>query len=459
MRRVLPVIVVVAALAGCQSSSDRPEAGVVSAGTPGPFEVRVGADGSLLAGATSADERSSDALVERVRALTADGRHTTARLMVERYPEAALRALRQTRDSEVLSIIALAYGDGSEWLAWRGSRPAEFAAYDAERAQVRQALRSGRFADAAAIDLVPPQAAGPFAAVEAHELRGTALLLANRPAEAAVEFAQAVEAARDKPPHQEAKLRLLGVEASRRAGLVEHASTAWQEVQAALPPVAWTPEVLELLLSTRPADLDWPTGGSFDNEAIVGLEIATRHLDRDEPRDALATATRAAELAAAEDTHGRLRLVQAEALAQLDQPGAAATILTRLTTSASSAVAAEATAKLGSFELQRGRPAAGTRLLRRALDSDDLDADARASAEADLALALLATGRHEQGVAALHAAQQRFAAAGETEQLIRSLRNEHRFYTATKRNGDAEAVSARLDQLEATHDGPNSPTH
>jgi tetratricopeptide (TPR) repeat protein len=144
-----------------------------------------------------------------------------------------------------------------------------------------------------------------------------------------------------------------------------------------------------------------------------------------------------------------LRIAQSRCLASMGQVPAAAAILSGPMTSSDAAVVAAATAAMGSTKLQAGAYQQGAQLLNKALSqSAGLDWATKYQALADLALAQLIIGDTEPGLQALHAVQEQFAQAGERILLIHSLENELRLLEHESRSEEAEAVKARIVDLE-----------
>ncbi len=145
-----------------------------------------------------------------------------------------------------------------------------------------------------------------------------------------------------------------------------------------------------------------------------------------------------------------LRIAQSKCLAALGQVPAASAILSGPASSTNSAIAAAATAAMGSTKLQAGAYQQGAQLLNKALnDSAGTVWANRNQAMADLALAKLIIGETEPGLEALHAVQAQFIQAGDRLMLIRSLENELHLLEHEQRTQEATTIRKRLTELES----------
>jgi len=184
-------------------------------------------------------------------------------------------------------------------------------------------------------------------------------------------------------------------------------------------------------------------------EVPVWACIGQCYLRRNEPQLALVALKRAEAWASSNEQRDELRLTEAEALIQLGQPGAATALLLNLAQEAPR-VGSRAQALLGAVKLQQGAVRQGLALLRRAVEEDKVqDWPGRAQAEANLGLAYFMSGDEAAGFRWLHAAQQRFAAAHDTEQLRQCLENEAGYLEKKGKSRQAAAVRDRLRGLEA----------
>ena len=473
--------------------------------TTGPRQVRLGGDAMVLGEADEPALRPQQ-LVDEVARLLDEERPVSAARFVERYPDVAWELLRGTTArearSETLQFIAAAHdrqctpgGPSSGWaalLADRAANPDRYAGYDARRRQFLDHLHGGRVKEALAQDVasIPKGSPGKLLAIDGLHLSGLALLVDERPAEAAAALERAARLARDEHPYQAVRLMLLLSEARRRSGDNRAALECWQsaaegaaELALADRPVA-DPILWERISYLRPVDADWsgvvrgslgrvagalgmpaPGGeggrvlpastasaaraGRARGEMLVWTCIGQWRLGRGQAQSALVALKRAEAAAGDPQEVGRLRLAQAQALLALDQPAAARAILVQMAGDAEPSVSRAATALLGTLMLQEGSTVQGYNLLRRAVEEDTAsDWPERPQAEADLGLAYLLLGDEEAGLRWLHAAQQKLQAAGDHDQLARSLENELRYFEQQKRKREAREIRERLESLQ-----------
>lgn len=488
------------ALAGCSllpegvlwiepdsSEQTEPSSGAVAA-------VGVNSDGLVLeaGGAGMPPER----LLAEVSGLLAEKKTATARRLVQTHPETAWQLLRgpvPVGDAKTLGAIAAAHdaqcvrADGvAGWqalLADRTQRPVPYQRYAQRRAEFLDDLRHGFPGRALARELVPPAADAlpSLVAVDAWQLTGTALLLDDRPGDAAAAYQRAVMVAERSYPYYEAHLRLQWSEALRSAGRIAEADAAWGEaVRCAgaglrADPPRLDPEYWQRAAGHRGVDRPWPaeliatlaeltlryglsagdgpwmSGGSEPtSERFLWACMGHWWLERGEPQAALVALKRAHGLTAAPRDRLQLELAQAKALTALDQTAAATGILASIADSPDPSAQVQALATLGSLRLATGGTKQGFHLLRRALEQDDsIDWPSRARAEADLGLAYLMLGNEQAGLQWLHRAQARFQSSGTHDHLLQSLENELAYAEQAKNKSQARALRQRIEELEA----------
>lgn len=464
--------------------------------------VKVDSDGLAL-GQTEAPAVSPQQLVDTVSGLLQRQKVASAHHFVHLYPDVAWDLLRNTTandaPNEAIQTIAAAHDHqcthGNGTLGWqtlmldRAQNPDRYHAHDGKRKDFLVRLRNGNPQGALAmqLDQTPHDAPGVLLDVDAGHLIGVALLLDQRPAEAADVFAQAIGRADSNHPYAAAHLKLLLSDALRRAGNVAAADTTWQDaawlagslVAAGIPitdPIFW-----ERAGYLRPVDKRWPVALT---DVLVGLTnekgVAIRptnavvpvsapagphvlsdeqalwtcigfwRLDRGEPQAALVALKRAEAMMRTEPEKHRLQLAQAKALLMLEQPAAATATLLRLASSPEPQLNRAAMAALGTSKLQSGSTKQGFNLLRRAVEEDaNVDWPGRAEAEADLGLAYLLIGDEQSGLNWLHRAQARFESTGAHDNLVQSLENELAYLEQAKNKKEAKALRERIAALES----------
>jgi tetratricopeptide (TPR) repeat protein len=426
--------------------------------------------------------------LRHVEELLAANRTTTVRQFVRRYPDVALETLRhgtndQAGSRALLTIAGLhdeqcgTAASGATWTALlqeRAAHPNRYEPYEKTREQFENLLHTGKARDAVRLALTKG-AFSPLLEVDAYQLVGAALLLSDKPGEAAAAFTMALDRARPLSAYQTAQLGLLLGEAQRRAGKIPEGTGSWQQAvltasQMLNAPVpAFDPVFWERASYLRPASCSWPepvlrqfvaAAGAFAeppreshslDESWLWAAVGCWHLDRREPQAALAALKRSESLTLDPGFRDRLQLQQAQALIELDQTAAALALLVRLGGDATHPAASPALALLGGLKLKEGSSVQALALLKKAVEESPSNNWAgRGEAEADLGLAYLMTGNAGKGLEWLHAAQQRAEAARDGELLRQTLDNEARYFEHLNKADEAGRLRQRIQALEGT---------
>jgi hypothetical protein len=438
------------------------------------------------------------ALAARVGELAEAEKPSLAAAWIRRHPETALELLRSLDEktpAEVLRLAAethdrqtLAAGSAgwSDVVRARQSGEAAVKNYATLRHLFHERIADGLVERALDLDLLAAadKTQSAVLSIDARQLRGTALLLAERPAEAAAAFDDAIGMAVKASPYQAAYLLLLASDARRRAGDAAAAARTWQQALLAAarlietePPVL-DPVLWERLSYLRPVNERWPddviarlsareplpglaepvvAGATASDEGSdpAAAEVVLWHcigrwyFDRGHAQAALVSFKRAESAAAGDETRQWLRFRQAKSLTVLGQVGPATAILLGLLSQQPAAVEAPASALLGSLNVHRGQTQRGLQMLKKAVDGNtNLVWKERTEAEADLALAQLTLGDAGGGLERLHRVQDAFESEGELESLIAALENELKFLEHTGARKDVGPVKARLRELE-----------
>lgn len=498
MRVRLTTLAALAALSTLACAEQAPEMKVSKASILGRKLGRgvVSIDGSSAElGSADPEALSAADFIKRLEKHGGAGRARSARRLIFQHPERALDLLRRADASaELLAVVAAAHdrqcsrgGEAAGWsrvIARRRADPQAFAAYDASRAKLLASLEAGDFERAAGAAIVE-EAAGfseDVLGIDARQLRGVARFMAGDTAGAAEDFAAAVERAARGQPFQASSLLLLLSEARRRLGEGEQSRIAWagavEQSAAGLGAGALSvnePGFWRRALYLKPAGASWPaavrdkleklnrlygldwararTAEPARTEAMLELCLGRWSLERGAPQSALLSFRRAEAFLDARDLVLRqgLRLFQGRALIALDQPGAAAALLTDLARSPAPGVARPALALMGVLSLEREDTKRGLGLLLRALEDDpDPSWVGRGRAEADLGLAYLIAGEEAEGLTWLRRAQGRFERGGQAHLLRQALENERRYQERRERGSEAERLARRLASLEAS---------
>ena len=456
----------------------------------------------LELGETEKPAVTREDFVRKVNELLTGERFNQARILICRYPDVALEALRnatneQARDGAMQFIAqvhdhqcnpspqpspsgrggATAQSSAQGWQAFlqdRAANPSRYAAYAAVRQQFLDLMRSGKVRDALALHLTK-DARTPLLAIDAHRLLGEALLLDDKASDAVAAFATALKQAQTDHPYQAAQIMLLLGEAQRRAGKNAEGTGAWQQAVLlaaklltrpvpVIDPILW-----ERAAYLRPVQCAWPEpvikqltppGNNASlpgqpaamnglGEAWLWAHIGQWRLDRNEAQAALVALKRAESLSLDQRFQEQIQLSQARAMAQLQQPATAMAILVRLAGKSDSPCASPALAMLGALKLRDGNSQQALVLLKKAVEqSPSTTWQGRGEAEADLALAYLMSGDEDNGLRWLHSGQQKFEAAHDHEMLLQSLENEANYLDHIKKPEDAGRIRERMKVLE-----------
>jgi len=429
-----------AALSACQTTAGRTDAG------PAAPTLRVDGGGVVIEGETRGGLSATE-LATRLDRLLREGRRASAELLAGRYPAHAATLIHDDKvvRSDVGPLLATwidrrGLGGATAYVEARRGSPAVYRDFDRARDRVLALWRSGDFDDAARVEF--PGIEGPTAepAWEAVWLTTWSHLLAGQP-DAALATLDGVTLPAPASRYRAAMFDLL--RARLEAGEEpELASRRWAAVAETFMLVEDAdPTLGQRVLAWRPSEAAWPPGVTARGvEAHVGRLM----LERNAHGDALLHLRRAESLPGDEPTQASLRLDQAKAAAGMGQAELASSMLVGLI---ETDLATEALAALGALELARGRLTLALRLLERAETRSAPSPSA--SLAADLAMARLASGRGEQTLASLHAAQDRFRDTGQIAALIQSLENEARLLEGLDNPAGAERARRRLLSIEA----------
>jgi len=311
--------------------------------------------------------------------------------------------------------------------------------------------------------------AHPLVKIDSLRLLGLRELVAERTGWAESLCRQAVEVASGSGNNLlSAELWLMVAEAARRSEQGPQAAEAWSTAVALHLASLKKEQPVDvsfwlLAESVRPVGSDWPNelvgvlspylaplGCSSDGgaEMVLWASVAQAQFDRGEMQLALLNFKKAETLVTGNNVMW-LRIAQSKCLAAMGQVPAAAAILSGPAASSEPAIAAAATAAMGSTKLQAGAYQQGAQLLNKALtEAGGASWPTKDQAMADLALAQLIIGETQPGLEALHAVQAQFAQSGAKTLLIRSLENELRLLQHEHRDAEATALNTRIAELE-----------
>ena len=409
---------------------------------------------------------------------------------MQRFPDVALEMLRATGPQAAANAdrqaVAAAYdslspadADRQRWLGLlkaMTSKPAAYQAWFAARVRAKALIEQGRFNMAAELgateidDPAAPRASLAAARAETLRLHGIALMLDDKPADAAETFAQA-RALVGEDLCVAAEMDALACDALKRADKPDASKAAWASaadeaaglddpilwerlLELKRPLTAWPASVrarLSRLAAPDPADASPAdvTGNGFDDGA-VWRQVGQWRLVRGEASAALLAFARAESLCSSDSAKGEARIGQARALVVMGQSAPAMAILSALAQSPGQDVACHALAVLGVVNCEQGRSVEGLAMLERAVNNKH---DARwhgyCRAQADLGLAYLSAGKAEPGIAMLHKARGAFDKMHMQADLCQCLLNEAAYLRHAGQGDKAQDLADRARAIEA----------
>lgn len=465
---------------GCFDSSKSPKTqqqpGVDASAAPTPLKVK--ADGALQLGELQQPSVTPEMLLAKVSEHATAGRRESARRLVARFPDVAEELLRSCEPSKstdpTVQFIAQcqdAIGGGTAWQTWLQELGGPSKNYSVMRAEAVSNLKAGKCEPVAKANFAPATPAG-IARVDSHRILGQALLLVEKPKEAAAAYAEAGKAA-GADAYQAAQCLLLEGETLRRAGKLPEAKARWAEgVEAAAklldrPEPILDPGLWERASYLKPVDANWPEAASQSlakaamkrtvpfsapsgpvSEMWLWIACGQARMDRGEYHSALAAFKRGETLTNDGHIRAALAVAQARVLLFLGQPKPATAMLASVADRKDTLYAPSALSILGAMKLADGAADQALVLLRRAVEDGPQDFPGRAEAEADLALAYLSVNNEVHGLRRLASAQQRFRADGEFELLVRSKENEARYWESRGRTLEATQCRETIHSLE-----------
>ncbi|MCA8962816.1 MAG: hypothetical protein KDC38_19970, partial [Planctomycetes bacterium] len=339
--------------------------------------------------------------------------------------------------------------------------------WEVARARVLADRLAGRPCVQAAEDLEVPKdsPATLLLDVDAHLVRGDAYWAEDRIDEAAKEWRAARGLAHFALPYDTLRVGLALVALEGRRGAVDEAARIWTETVGSAAELAASrgirdPGFWERAIDRRPSGAAWPDRidswlQAESDHARPGdpeIGVATRllgwigriRLERDEAQLALMALTRACEATESDPYRAQLQILVARAMLAMGEPGQSRLILEQLRGNAAIELRLEARALLAALDLRLGNLERGVDELRAVLAEAPDDWPGRFETEANLGLADLASGREEDGLRRLHAAQNQWQVLRRHDALIQSLANEIRYFEGVGRMDVVRALRSRL---------------
>jgi tetratricopeptide (TPR) repeat protein len=433
----------------------------------------------------SASSMTPDELIARIQDLLRQ-ENSPARIyrLVQRFPDAALEALRNTGSSQATQpawlALSTAYDQafittGSKgWTAVFAdvaAHPREYDAVHQARQQALQYIEMGRPEEVFKDPSIKGVSAESFAGAELLRIRGIAAVLCDRPTDALGDWQKASSlAAADRSVS--AEIFLLDSEGLRRTGKSTGAVALWSSAAIAAIDIH-DPGLWQRLLDMRTEEMNWPkqVAGMFESrlnansttqpvqpesvdgvrvDACIWRQIGEWRLARGEVASALLAFKQAESLFTTPRDAAESRIAQARALMIMNQSGAAVSILTSLTADPDPMVNHHAMAVLSNARLATEDVPGALDLLTRAVaDDDSFPAAMRAPARADLGLVLLMSSREQEGLNWLHRAQSDFQQDNNHAGLCQCLQNEAAYLEKVGRTEEAKAVIEHMFQVAA----------
>lgn len=467
-----------AVIVGCQSTRSQPEATPQAAPTEvkrPKAKARIHYTGKgLLAANVGGARLSPSEFSKRFARYIEKKRRHSARDFVDRFPDLALTVLRSA-DPEAsaelpmqwLALMVDARSGRKHWVKQLNARAGQASAYKPyfeARKALKQHLKLGQFDQAASLDLLSLSKAAKahrLTEIEALELQAIAALAANHPKAAQLSLKSALALSRRDFPQQAVTQLLLLSDSQRRLKQPQAALSAWQQSldlasqQRLCDPIYWEKaaylwpagQALPKAVAERlAAHLQAPK--AVPGRALLSIHMAEQRLRRGEFQSALLASKRAETESPERAWQQRSRLLQARALLDLEQTGAATALLRELALDKSQpAGRSRALALLGTMNLQQEQLRTGLALLEQAL-SESQSFEGREQAMADLGLAYLLNGDEDKGRSLLHTAQRAFKSSGQVSLLLRCLKNEAQYLAYRGREDDALLLTQRVAAVE-----------
>lgn len=437
----------------------------------------------IVLGAAESQVLDTDKLLTMLEPLISDARFQSAARLVERHRESSERLLAErwatSADDPIVKLVAGVLSKrstkpGSNWnslLKFAKEQPNSAKNYLELRNSFALEMQTSDPSNDNATQLqqAAQKVGHPLVRVDALRLLGLRELVADRNAWAESLCRQAVDVAtKSGNPLLAAELLLMVAESARRSNQNALATEAWSlavDTHLSSCKKEQSIDVSFWLLAEhiRPEALEWPAaltdalgshaaaiGCSRDSgsEMVLWTGIAQAQFDRGEMQMALVNFKKAETLGDGDGVMW-LRIAQSKCLAGMGQAPAAAAILSSPAASSNKAIAAAATAAMGSIKLQAGAYQQGAQLLHKALtQSAATEWPTKNQSLADLALAQLIIGDTEPGLVALHAVQTQFENSGDRTRLVQALENELRLLEHEHRDTEVADLKARITQLE-----------
>lgn len=439
----------------------------------------------IVLGQSEVQALDPDRLVSILEPLIAEQRLQTAATTVLRHRESAERLLaeRWASGAHELSVHFVARvlsrraanSDG-DWVSLvESARPQNKTAihYQNLRNAFAEQLQSSDPSDADAEQLLQAsvKASHPLARIDGLRLLGLRELVAGRYAWAESQFRQAIEiAVTSGNPLIASELWLTVAEAARRGNQPNTASTAWSNAvrlhlastiqdhpldvnfwilaEKTRPELSTWPKELTLALEPFVQPMGCRSEVESDGEMVLWTAVGNAQLERGQWQSALVNFKKAETLSQGSNVMW-LRIAQANCLASMGQTPAASAILSGPATNPDPAIAAAATAAMGSIKLQTGAYQQGAQLLHKAITQSPLSNwPGKSQALADLAIAQLILGDTETGLKALREAQIMLEKTDQREALVLSLSNELRLLEHENRSHECQHIRTRIARLE-----------
>ncbi len=240
---------------------------------------------------------------------------------------------------------------------------------------------------------------------------------------------------------------LLAIVHQRRAD-PDAAEARWQEaVRLALD--LNDPSLWRRVMDQRPGSARWPQTGPVTDDATALARLADSELRRGDSRQATIDYLRLEPLATTDSLREAARLGRVRALYAQQRVGEAALIVGPLTRSSSPEIARPALALAGVLSAELGDLNHAEDFLARSLKQPTWDGSVRALA--DLATVQALSGRVDEALGNLRAAQTQFEASEDWGGLHRGLRNEAHMLRFIGRDSEAKALEQRAETLVQEH--------
>lgn len=452
-------------------------------------KIRWDGEGIVL-GEIDSSVFTTTTFLETIEQLTRDKRYSTINNLVRKYPDVALLTLQEAnplnQDRDALQRIASSFD--TQWCTQRGTGASGWQSYLVDltatsrkskslldlKNRFWQHLRNHEPKQALALRLTRniPQSTDVVVAAEFHRLEAIALMMDDQFDLAIQQLRKAIGPLQNYSAYQTSRLNLLLGEFYRHNGDLDLWKDSWanavsQQAQLLNREGLMDPGFWNRAAYLRPAKTNWPSETIVQlrnhianlqiplpqrthDESIVWLAIGLQHNERQEGQNAVLAFKKSEATSLDPAFKNQCHLFQARSMVLAGQPGAASAILIRLISQhEGTPLADRARAILGAMKLQNGAIGQGINLIESSIQTvDQWPRSERLRAQADYGLALLVSGKEDNGLRVLDQVQQEFQSLRLFDDLQQVLWNKAKYFEKTEQSQRLASARDELGALE-----------